>query len=438
MAKRILVLGAAGLIGSFVCAELARRGHQVVPVARRFTAAQRELFGATLREAPIVSLDAGALTRLLDDSDIVVNCVGVLQNRPGAHTHDVHDAFAEKLIAALRALERPVLLVHVSIPGEAGDDRTDFSITKREADKKIAASGLPYAILRPGFVWAPAAFGGSALLRALAALPLALPAFESSRPFGFVAVEDVAETVAVLAERWTPEQPEHAAVWDLMHPDPSRVGDVFDALRRWLGATWLIRYILPASLLGYGARAGDLSVLLGWAPPIRTTAIAEMRRGVEGDPRPWMEATGIAPRSLASLLLARPADVQEKWFARLYLLKALVIVSLAIFWCASGLTALTLAYPAAVAILTSHHIPNGWAQAMTVASSLIDIAIGLAIAVRRTSRLGLAAGIAVSLFYMLGAVVLTPELWIEPIGALVKTGPAIVLMLVALAISDER
>jgi hypothetical protein len=36
------------------------------------------------------------------------------------------------------------------------------------------------------------------------------------------------------------------------------------------------------------------------------------------------------------------------------------------------------------------------------------------------------------------AAVLTPDLWIEPLGALVKTGPAIVLMLVALLTLDNR
>jgi hypothetical protein len=33
---------------------------------------------------------------------------------------------------------------------------------------------------------------------------------------------------------------------------------------------------------------------------------------------------------------------------------------------------------------------------------------------------------------------MTPDLWVEPLGALVKTGPAIVLMLVCLVLSDNR
>jgi hypothetical protein len=39
---------------------------------------------------------------------------------------------------------------------------------------------------------------------------------------------------------------------------------------------------------------------------------------------------------------------------------------------------------------------------------------------------------------MVGAAILTPDLWIEPLGALVKTGPAVVLMLVALLTLDNR
>jgi hypothetical protein len=64
--------------------------------------------------------------------------------------------------------------------------------------------------------------------------------------------------------------------------------------------------------------------------------------------------------------------------------------------------------------------------------------VGLLIAFRRTCRIGLIAGVLVSLGYMSGSAILTPDLWIEPLGALVKTGPAIVLMLFCLAILDDR
>jgi hypothetical protein len=195
---------------------------------------------------------------------------------------------------------------------------------------------------------------------------------------------------------------------------------------------------MPEFLLDLGAKAGDLSAWLGWSPPMRTTAIAELRRGVMGDPAGWMAATGIVPRSLDQVLRERPATIENRWFARLYLLKALIVVTLAIFWCVSGLIAITVAYKDALDMMTRFGFPGGQSHAFVIVSSLTDIIVGLLIAFRKTHRIGLLAGIVVAGGYMLGSAVLTPALWIEPLGALVKTAPAIVLMIVALAISDDR
>ena len=71
-------------------------------------------------------------------------------------------------------------------------------------------------------------------------------------------------------------------------------------------------------------------------------------------------------------------------------------------------------------------------------TSLMDMSIGVLIAFRRTCAIGLIAGMLLALGYMAGTALLTPDLWIEPLGALVKTVPAIVLMLVALLTLDNR
>ena len=115
-----------------------------------------------------------------------------------------------------------------------------------------------------------------------------------------------------------------------------------------------------------------------------------------------------------------------------------LLSGLALFWIASGLIALTVAFRPAAAILVAHGFPVGLANGINAVSSLVDIGIGLAIAVRRSCHAGLWAGIAVALFYMAAAVLVTPDRWIDPLGALVKTGPAIVLMIVARAILDDR
>ena len=433
---KILVLGASGLIGRFVTDDLRARGFHVVAIARHFSPSQKALD----LELPVMSIDAVALARLIRDHavDVVVNCLGVLQDGPGSDTSAVHRDFVERLLGAIGGSGRAIRLVHISIPGTADEDRTAFSQTKREAERLIAASGVPYAILRPGFVIAPSAYGGSAMLRALAALPLALPATETTTPFQPVAVEDIAATIAWLASRDIGDDSTNAVMWDLMQPQPVTLGGVIEQFRASFGAPKVPRFTPPAFLIDFGAKLGDLASHLGWMPPLRSTAIAELRRGVVGDPQPWVEATGIVPKRIEQAVGQRGASIQDKWFARLYLVKALVIAGLTLFWTVSGFIALFVSYDAAAGILRSHGFPSSLIAPVTILTSLMDMSIGVLIAFRRTSAFGLIAGILASLGYMAGAAILTPDLWIEPLGALVKTGPAIVLMLVALLILDNR
>jgi uncharacterized protein YbjT (DUF2867 family) len=436
--RNILVLGASGLIGRFVTDDLRAHGFGVIGIARKFSASQPT--NALDLEMPLLDMASLALSRLLQDRkiDVVVNCLGVLQDGPGSDTRAVHRDFVERLLQAISDSGRAIRLIHISIPGAAKDDQTAFSVTKREAERLIAGSRIPHAILRPGLVVAPAAFGGSAMVRALAALPLQLPAEESGTPFQPVAVDDVAATIAWLAAHEADDETVQAIGWDLMQPQKISLGGVIDHFRFAFGTVAWPRITLPSPLLDLGAKLGDLASRLGWMPPMRSTAIAELRRGVIGDPQGWMAATGIEPRAVDKVVGRHAATIQDKWFARLFLVKALIIASLAIFWTVSGFIALAISFPAAKTILLTHGFPLWLAAPFAAITSLMDMAIGILIAFRRTCAVGLVAGIVVALGYMAGCAILAPDLWIEPLGALVKTFPAIVLMLVALLILDNR
>jgi hypothetical protein len=276
------------------------------------------------------------------------------------------------------------------------------------------------------------------MVRALAALPFDLPTKQLITPFQPVAVEDIAATIAWLAAHPLADDNIKAVTWDLMQAEPVTLGGVIDRFRLSFGTARQRRVGLPKVLHDAGAVAGDLASRLGWLSPMRSTAIAELRRGVVGDPQGWTAATGIKPARIDELVGTRSASIQDKWFARLYLVKALVIASLALFWIASGSIALVISFPATTAILTSHGWPEWFAVPFAAVTSLMDISIGMLIAVRRTAAFGLVAGMLVSLGYLAGCAIFTPDLWLEPLGALVKTGPAIVLMLVALLTLDNR
>jgi uncharacterized protein YbjT (DUF2867 family) len=131
--KKVLVLGASGLIGRFVTDELRSRGLQAVGVARSYSASQRT--GAFDLELPLLALDSSALAQMIGDYgiDVVVNCVGLLQDVPGNRVGAVHRDFVARLLLAIEASGRAIRLAHISILGAATDDGTAFSATKREA-----------------------------------------------------------------------------------------------------------------------------------------------------------------------------------------------------------------------------------------------------------------------------------------------------------------
>ncbi|MEQ9689618.1 MAG: NAD-dependent epimerase/dehydratase family protein, partial [Bauldia litoralis] len=115
----VAILGASGLIGEAVATSLRRDGFPVVPISRRFNAAQRATLGDAMVVSPFVSLDTADLERLLAETgaEIVVNCAGVLQDGAHGRPDEVHSAFVARLVAALGASPAPSLLIQLSFPG---------------------------------------------------------------------------------------------------------------------------------------------------------------------------------------------------------------------------------------------------------------------------------------------------------------------------------
>jgi hypothetical protein len=213
--------------------------------------------------------------------------------------------------------------------------------------------------------------------------------------------------------------------------------EVIARYRAWLGWKPPRPITLPDPIMNLGYRLGDLVGVLGWRPPVRSTARREMVRGAVGDPSAWMALTGIEPQSMEAALLRHPATAQDRWFAGLYLLKPLVFGVLAGFWIGTGLISLGPGYRAGVALLQQAGA-GAVAEPAAVAGALTDIAIGAVIAFRPTARPGLYAALLLSIFYMIAATALLPGLWADPLGPLLKIGPVLVLIMAALAILDDR
>jgi hypothetical protein len=246
-------------------------------------------------------------------------------------------------------------------------------------------------------------------------------------------LDDVAETVARLLE---PGAASRMAL-ELAGPERLDFGQVTAAYRSWLGWRPARRLAVPGFVMGLMWRLGDLAAWFGWRPPIRSTARREIVRGAIGDGAAWREATGIVPQPLGTALAANPAGVQERWFARLYLLKPVAYVTFVLFWFLTGLIALTAGWERAV--LTMVDSPAAPVAELTVvAGALADFAVAGLLLFRRTARIGLFAAIAVTLAYVASGTMLRPDLWADPLGPMLKVWPILALNLVLLAILDER
>ena len=425
---RVLILGATGFIGSALASRLAAAGVEVVSASRgRHPVTFRHFaIDMTRADSPVDWFEA------LEGLDAVVNCAGIFQSGAGDSTQGVHVDGARALFSACeqRGVRR---VIHLSAAGIEHETPSEFSRSKRAGEAALKACNLDWVILRPGVVIGRGAYGGSALIRGLAALPL-LPALPGTGPVQLAALEDLLDTIMFFLRPGASSR----ITLDIVSTKRWQIEEIVSAFRQWM--RWPPAKILnlPTWVARLLYLAGDAVHILGWRTPVTSTARREMARGATGDPASWREVTGIVPRELDEMLLRAPASVQERWFARLYILKPFVFGVFGMFWIVTGLISLGPGYEYGMPLLREGGLSENFGMMTLVAGALADIIIGLAILYRPLSRYGLYAALIISLVYVVVGTALVPRLWADPLGPMLKIWPVLVLNLVALAIREDR
>jgi uncharacterized protein YbjT (DUF2867 family) len=427
---RVLVTGAYGFIGSAVTARLLADGHEIVGVGRNIARSARQIPAARW-----ISIDIAKAKRAEDwlphlaGIDAVVNCAGVLQDNAGDDVKGVH---IDGTLALFKACEQAGAkrVIHISAIGVEAD--TPFARTKREADETLMKSSLDWIVLRPSIVAGRNVYGGTALIRALASLPI-LPLGPRDAILQPVQATDLATLVAFFLRQDAPTK----NLLEVAGPERMHLSEMVAQYRSGLGYAPARMLRIPGWFEALTFRLGDLASWLGWRPPVRTTALKQLQNNVIGDDKDWTSLTGIGATRHADALARDPVSVQERWFSKLFLLKPLLIGGLSLFWIATGLITLGPALEAGAALLLLAGVSR-YFHVVAIAGGLLDVAIGIGIAFRKTARLALWSSIAISLSYFILGGILLPALWADPLGPLVKIIPVLLASFAALAILDDR
>ena len=427
---RILVLGATGFIGSAVSACLAAAGHKVIGISRRPPQ-------SGLRTVSYVPFDISRAARpeswepLLAGIEAVVNCAGTLQDAPGESTAGVHSIGISALFAACEksGVRRVIHLSATGVEWEA----SAFSKSKHAGEAALLARDLDWIALRPSIVIGRSAYGGSALFRGLAALPV-LPLVPATGPLQVVWLDDLVATIAFCLGPQAPSR----VILEIVGPRQWTFAELVQLFRRWLRLDDVATIRVPAWASSIAYRLGDVVSWFGWRPPVRSTARREIVHGATGDNTMWRQMTGITPTDVETALAREPASVQERWFAPLYVLKPLVFGVFGLFWLTTGLISLGPGWDNGMSLMREGGVTDPLASLSVISGADADILIGLAILYRPTSRYGLLAALAISIAYAVIGTILVPRLWSDPLGPMLKIWPIMVLNLVALAIRQDR
>lgn len=431
--SRVLVIGAYGMIGAALTRHLLGEGHHVTGLGRSVATARRAFpsLDWVFRDVSHMTVPGDWLP-CLQGVDFVVNAAGALQDGPSDDLSAVHGAAIAALAEACTT--RGTGLIQISAAGVSPEASTHFFRSKSAGDAAIVSAGCPYWILRPGLVLSDTAYGGTALLRMLAAVPLVQPLAMSETPVQTIGMADLSRAVsACISGQIAP-----GTVADLVEDQPHTLAALTSELRAWLGFS-PARFTLtaPRWALALTTRCADALGRLGWRSPLRSTAVTTLSEGVLGDPAAWKAAGGPPIRSLHDTLADMPARAEDRLSAQMRLAMPFVIATLALFWALSGVIGIARLGPAA-SLLTAQGWP-AWAAQISVAIwALVDIALAAALLWRPTARRAALGMVAVSLAYLLLGTLFTPALWVDPLGPLLKILPGMMLALVAIPLLDSR
>jgi len=425
----ILLTGATGFIGQHLLRALLAENHQVTVCCRQP--------GQLLRQFPnlkTITLDFANATDSndwlphLQHIDAVINAVGIIKESRRARFEQMHHLTPAALFKACAQMQIKKVM-QISALGAELDAATEYFTSKAKADAVLQALDLDWFIFKPSLVFGSGA-KSMGLLTALAALPVTPIIDDGEQAVQPVAIKDLQQAVLLALKPQTPPR----QIINAVGPQPISFITLLSLLANRLG-----RKLSPFHVSGAWLSAlSPLAVCLD-EPILNKQSIAMLQRGNTADAKSFTDYLDHSPNSLEQALQETPASQAERWHARLYFLRPLLSIGIALVWLWTGIVSAFL-YPAADSyqMLSRVGITGPWAPPILYGASLADFILGIALLLRWRVRLVTMLQIGIMLAYSVVISFCLPEFWLHPFGPLIKNLPLLMAILVLLIIEEER
>ena len=301
MSKLVTIYGGSGFIGRYIARRMAKEGWRVrIAVRRPNEALFVKPYGVVGQVEPVLCniRDDKSVASALRGADVVVNCVGLLQEKAKNTFNSVQNEGADR-VARLAVSEGVVRIVHVSAIGADINADSDYAKSKAMGEANILKHMPNAVILRPSIV-----FGAEDQFfnrfASMARFGPVLPIVGAETKFQPVSVDDVAEA-AVLGITGIAKP----GIYELAGPDQ----DTFRGLMyRMLKVIQRRRLVLDvpmfmARLMAASFEMGN-KLTFGIAPvPMTRDQVKSLSvDNVPSGEFPGFEKLGIEPVSMVSVL----------------------------------------------------------------------------------------------------------------------------------------
>ncbi len=277
---KVLVTGATGFVGGYICAALIESGHEVIALSR---ASQPDLrAGVTAAVGDVITGEG--LAAATAGVNAVIHLVGIIREKGGLTFERVHVEGTRNVIEAAQTANVS-RFVHMSALGADAAAESGYQSSKGRAEALVRESDLAWTILRPSLIFGVGDdfFGGT--LRELVKLPPVIPVVgKGDQPFRPIWAVDVATAFARALERPATT----GASFDLVGPREYTLRELLLAVRATLQVNKpMVNVPLPLMRVGV-----TLFKLLP-NPPITRDQFLMLLAGNTGDPRPGVKAFGL-------------------------------------------------------------------------------------------------------------------------------------------------